>query len=153
MFMKRFLKISILGFMILHTSTFARAEDYVRTARIGYALWECAALGSITKEDNKQREVFFEKGHQELTKLFSGLLEGKVAEEDWDQMPIGLRLGLSGGPSLEFRLGVLWAGITENMYESTLPKQESLSWDDKKMLQKSAAQKKLQTKNCELLLP
>ncbi|MES0871263.1 hypothetical protein [Pseudovibrio sp. SCP19] len=151
--MKRFLKISILGFMILYTSTFARAEDYVRTARIGYALWECAALGSITKEDSKQREVFFEKGHQELTKLFSGLLEGKVAEEDWDQMPIGLRLGLSGGPSLEFRLGVLWAGIIENMYESTLPKQESLSWDDKKMLQKSAARKKFKTKNCELLVP
>ncbi|WP_108819352.1 hypothetical protein [Pseudovibrio sp. Alg231-02] len=153
MFMKQFLRISILGFMILCTSTFVLAKDYVRTARVGYALWECAALGSITKEDSKQREVFFEKGHQELTKLFSGLLEGKVAEEDWNQMPIGLTLGLSGGPSLEFRLGVLWAGIIENVYESTLPEQKSLSWDDKKMLQKNAAQKKIQMKNCGLLVP
>ena len=144
---------SLAVIFLLSAEARASAKDYNSLGKLGYALWRCASLGALT-ENNKHNDVvknLFLKGHAQLSEFVSDLVAGKVKEADIKDVPIGIKWWLTAGPSVEFRMGYMWAQFEKEAYDNTWPNIKDASFEEQKQLQKLKAETEFQNGNCQLL--
>jgi hypothetical protein len=141
------------AFLLVTLQMKANAQDYVKLGISGFAMWKCASLGVLT--DNSAHNAVFEKlfvnGHEQLTILVTGIVNGNVSKAELDQIPSGIGWWLTGGPSIEFRMGYMWAQFQKEAYDRTWPKETNGKFDEQKSLQKLQAEAEFQNGNCKLL--
>ena len=134
-------------------SSVSYSKDYNIVGQRGYALWNCASLGILTKDAElaSSTEDLFNQGYELLQDLLTGLLSGKIKDEDIKQIPVGLKMYMTGGPTADFRLGYMWAQFLDHSYGSTWPDLDDIAFAAKEDLQKMTAKSKFIEANCHLL--
>ena len=131
----------------------ASGKDYNRMGKIGFAQWQCAALGQIANEDDKAADVgaLFESGYRILSELVTDAVAGLLTKENSNEIPIGISMWLTGGPSIDFRMGFMWAQFVEDAYDETWPDIKDATFDQQSELQAMNARNRFRSGNCHLL--
>jgi hypothetical protein len=151
---KQFCSLAALVACMIVFSSPAISKDYNALGKSGFALWRCASFGLITENKKLQEtlENLFVQGHLQLTEFVTDLIAGKVRNEDIKDVPLRVTLYLTSGPSVEFRMGYMWAQFQKDAYEETWPNLKDSNYDDQKDLQKLSAETEFVAQNCSLLL-
>ncbi|QYX57894.1 hypothetical protein K1T73_05765 [Roseovarius sp. SCSIO 43702] len=126
--------------------------DYNKMGKLAYAQWECAALAAKTEKYQKIGLYLFESGHQKLTGFVTAWNEGKLTEEDTDEVPIGISLRLIRGPTVDFSLGYMWAQFLAEAEEKTFDSDLQAPYEELRELQMITAEEAYREKKCDLLV-
>ena len=118
----------------------------------GYALWTCAVLSRLAEKDNPTALPYFNAGYDLLKEVVLGIIEGQLTEEEARKVPVGINWSLGGGPSVDFRLGVIWADIQNYQYDETFPEISDATFDERKAIQVTMAENTFRSSNCPLLI-
>jgi hypothetical protein len=134
-------------------NSIANAKDYGQLGKLGFAHWRCAAFGFLSESaaDKNLSEKLFLSGHQMLSELVSDLIAGKAKEQDLKEVPVGIRWWLIAGPTVEFRMGYMWAQFEKDAYDKTWPSLKDASFNEQKAIQELKAGTEFQNGNCQLL--
>ena len=121
-----------------------------------YSAWRCSILAEF-KDDPVEQTRLFELGFKVGKGFVNRALDKSMDEEEWKKAPIGVTWELSGGPSVDYRLGYLFKSITTDVYK-TLTKEDSngvpfddiANWRDDDA-RKSYAESLFRKSNCSVL--
>lgn len=126
-------------------------EGIVRIGQLAFSAWDCAALSALAGDDTDEFERLFFLGYENARLFLEAAKRGELSREAQSQVPMGLTLNLTGGPTTEFQLGALWARIEATVYDENWPQIEGASFDEMKQLQRSSSESAFRNANCELL--
>ena len=126
-------------------------ENYNYLGKRGYAVWECAAFAAIAESRPDKYKKLFLEGYEILREFVVAAREGKLTEDNTNEVPIGVHLYLTGGPTADFSLGYMWAQFIDEAYDETWPEEMDAPFDQRKESQQSKALNRFQEKNCALL--
>ncbi len=135
--------------MLVSSNAFADQHSLPDPSR-AYAHWDCAALATLSEELEREGEKHFIAGYELLRAMLLAYNEGDLTEEYWSKVPVGISWYLSGGPSIDFQLGGLWASFLERRYDETLPDIDS-DWNTMKQLQAGSVLNLYNSSNCHLI--
>lgn len=142
------LAVSSISFALTATTAISDAES---DGKIIYSSWSCAALAGLTEEHEELGTILFERGYALLSQYLVGIERGTIEAEAIENWPVGLVWRLSGGPSVDFRLGALWTFFVNDTYDETWPDIEGVSFDEGAEIQKLEADRLFRNRNCEAL--
>lgn len=129
-------------------------DSHIQSFERGYALWKCASLADISRENSEASDLLFDDGYDAILKFFDAWAIGDLTDSDLDTVPNSVKVGMVRGQTIEFVMGFAWAATFNRVMtdiwakldaDSTLPVEEFL------VLQRQEAYRQFKEKNCVLL--
>jgi len=146
---------AIAASVLVHMVTPSQAsKDDVQLGRMTYSAFECfmfAEMAGNKEEAERLFNVAIRAGRQFL----EALTKGRLSEDEVrTQVPIGVTLKL-GGPSIDFMLGRIYEGATDQAYNAIVSQDENglplQSRIEDKDLRRMKAEGKYLRGNCVLI--
>jgi len=124
--------------------------------RLFYSAWRCSVIAGY-KQDSDEQARLFELGYKVGSSFVTRALNKTMDEEEWKKAPIGVTWELSGGPSVDYRLGYLFKSLDTDVYETVVKKDRNgmlfddvLKWRDEEQRKRYAEEIFLDS-NCAIL--
>lgn len=130
----------------------AAPKSFNTLGKEGYELWECAGLALVGQFDREIFDTLFDAGLERLEPFLEGWNNGQLTEENTQDVPMGLLLWLSEGPSVDFSLGFLWANLSAQVQNQSWVEADDAAGADQLSLQSLKAQNLFLRKLCPTLL-
>lgn len=150
----------LFGVLLSVTTTTGEARQAKATVSDGLLAWsafECSTYADIAGERPKEHERLFLLGYESGKRFLEAVLRSEIPEKEVrSTVPMGL-LGNAQGPTVDFRLGRIYAVSTQEAYDKVVKHDDVgldlpvAKWRMDKELQKSIAANEYRKQNCALL--
>jgi hypothetical protein len=124
---------------------------------LAWSAFECSTYSEMSGEPTKETERLFLLGYEAGRRFFDAVLKKEISEaEVQSKVPIGL-LWNAQGPTVDFRLGRIYAVSTQEAYDKVVKHDDlgsdlpASKWRMDKELQKPIAASEYRKQNCALL--
>ena len=141
------LRIATISLLLMSTGSVIAAprEDILRDAAFTVAAFECDALADNGKG---MRTDLFMKGYESGKAFFQAIYARQLATEDYSFIPDEVRRVIIPGPTVDFKLGVLYARSQQRILTVLAAKTPSQSSESDRWI---AAREEYGSRNCSFL--